>query len=368
MAKDNVASSDDAPEDNLRGDLEAAFAKVSEAEAPEEEAVETPDEKAERERDEATGRFKAKAKEEEEPEPEKPAKEKPEKKVKEAPEDTEKPKEADFVPPPGWSPTAKAAFKELPPAVQEAVAKREQEINKGFEVLKNYKQLDPYIEMANKAGTDLPDALQKYVAAEQLLERDPISGLKWLCQNYNIDPRQLMPAQQAGQEGAQQPAIQQPAAVDPRQYLAPVMQRLAQIEQAVVGEQQAKVGSEIDAFFNDVTNHPYAENVADQMAVLLRPTLDNQGRVLAPAQANTLAEAYDTACYMNPEVRGLLIKQQRDKDVADQKAKAKATANQARVAGQSITGGPASTPTPDNPFENDLRGQLEHLMSGRATV
>jgi hypothetical protein len=147
------------------------------------------------------------------------------------------------------------------------------------------------------------------------------------------------------------------------------MNKLAQLEQAFIGEQNAKradqearVGTEIDAFFSDVEHYPYAENVADQMAVLLRPTLDNQGRVVAPAQAETLPQAYEMASWMNQEVRPLLIKQQRDKEIADQKAKAKATANQARVAGQSITGGPSATPPPDSLPGDNLRATLEAAM------
>jgi hypothetical protein len=355
MADLNEAASTPAPEEtSLHDELASAFDKASKPDEPvpetQEEEVQVEEkefaaDKAARERDEK-GRFSAKEPKEAKPEEE------------EAPEATEASTEEKLVPPTSWSATAKAAFKDLPKAVQQAVVKRDAEIVQGQETyrktIESYKELDPYVEMAERSGTNLPEALRRYVSAEQLLERDPISGLKWLIQNYNVDPRQLLPDNLSSSAPQQ---MQQPTQADPTQILSPVMERLNQIEQAFQNEREAKVAHEIDAFFNDTNNHPYAENVADQMAIFLKN-----------GQAEDLKNAYDKACWLHPEIRGLLINEQQSKKLASQAAKAKATASQARVAGNSITGGPQSAiQQQGSPVAEDLRAQIEAAFNaGRA--
>jgi hypothetical protein len=261
------------------------------------------------------------------------------------------------MPPPGFSPTAKAEWAKVPPSVQQAIAKREQEVDKGF---KKYAGLDQYVQMAQQSGTNLPEALQRYVAAEQLLEKDPISGIRWLCKNYNIDPRQLIgpgqqPAQQPQPNGQQPQPGQQPyPGFDFRQQLDPIVKQVNDLTQMITGEQQNKVLGEVDSFFKDTKSHPYVENVAEDMA-----------RLLQAGVFKTLQEAYDAACWNNEEVRGLLINDITTARTADQAAKAKATANQARAAGQSITGGPQATPPPGTPQADDLRGQLKDAFQAQ---
>ena len=277
-----------------------------------------------------------------------------------------------LTPPPGWSPAAKAAFAELPEEVRQSVAKREAEIDRGFAKLKDYKALDSYVEMARQSNTTLPEALERYIAAEQLLERDAVNGLKWLCKNYNIDPRQLLDgAVTTGAVTTTEPNSHgttlwhqqnQPAPtpqIDLSRYLAPVFQEINSLKQTVVGERQAKTMAEVDAFFSDPKNI-YAENVADQMAMLITQAR-SQGEDIS------LSQAYDTACWMNPEIRGLLIKKQSHDRAASEAAKLKAAANQARHAGQSITGGPAATPPPAASDPENLRASLERQFAGVRT-
>lgn len=363
---DSGAAPAAASEPSLRDSLSAAFNRpeeentppVAEAQTGEQQTnqTETQPETGSRERDEH-GRFKPKATEaaappvEGKPPAEKPATETPAEPQAEA-------QAAPGGPPPGWSPAAKAAFNELPDAVKQSVIKREDEINRGFAKLRDYKELDPYVEMARQSGITLPQALDRYVEAEKLLERDPVSGLKWLCQNYNVDPRQLLgeAAPQAQTPTAQQ---QQTAPFDLRQHLAPVLQEINTLKQTVLGERQAKTQAQVEAFFSDPKNI-YAENVADQMAMLIQ-------NAKMRGQEITLQQAYDDACWMNSEIRDLLIKKQAHDKAASEAAKLKLTANQARQAGQSITGGPAATPPPATSDPTNLRSFLEQQFAGVRT-
>jgi hypothetical protein len=261
-----------------------------------------------------------------------------------------------YAPPPGWTATAKAEFGKLPPVVQEAVAKREEEINNGFKKLQTYKGLDEYIETAARAGTTVPEALDRYMQSEALLERDPIRGLLWLCETYNVDPRQLIqggqPHQQQTYQGQPNPYV--PQQFDFQRFVQPVAQEVNQLKQMLAQERQNKISEDINAFASDPKNQ-YFENVADQMAM-----------IISAGSTAPLNEIYEQACYMNPEVRGLLIREQTAKAQADQVAKARQVAAQARQAGNSVTGGTGS-PAPAGSPNLSLRDEISgHFYGNRA--
>lgn len=214
------------------------------------------------------------------------------------PEADEKPA---LRPPPGWSPTAKVAFDKLPPEVQQAVAKREEEVNNGFAKLQEYKPIDRYMEMAKQSGTTLDKALENYVNIEQELSRDMVSGIARICQNKGIHPVALANeilarngvAPSEGQAGTT-PAHQTAPSVD----LSPVMQKISALESYFQQQQEAGVQTEIQRFASD-PKHTFFENVKADM-----------GRLISLGEADDLEDAYDKACWANKEIRALLIKQQ----------------------------------------------------------
>lgn len=343
--------------DDLRAQLETAFAdaggdtlgdasRSTEAEpanlSAEDEAARA---SGERSRDPASGRFTAGQAEQKPADTTEPkqgkqgdATQPSEQRTDAAPVD-EKP----AGPPRGWSPQSKAAFDALPETVKADIAKRELEINQGFAKLQWYKGLDPYVEMAQKSNTTLPEALERYVAAEDALEKNPVQGLLWLCQNYKVDPRQLVEAAGDGSEQPQQRQDERRELRDPRvDALLPQMQKMV----------MAPIHESIASFFNDPKNL-YAENVADDMTALIKS-----------GQAKDLAEAYEKACWARPDIRSLLIDQQqaeRDKQVRD---KAADVVSKARSAARSVNGTPingAST-TPDL-SDLPLREQLERQFA-----
>lgn len=246
-----------------------------------------------------------------------------------------------LAPPPGWSPTSKRDYAALPQHIKADIAKREDEVNQGLSKLQSYKGLDPFVDMARSSGTTLPEAVQRYVAAEQLLEKSPVEGLKWLCQNYKIDPRQLIDGAQP--EPGAQPQQQQPNFRDPRvdQIMPAVQQLISQ-----------PVKNQIAQFFADPKN-VYAENVADDMTALIKS-----------GQAKDLAEAYDKACWARSDIRPLLIEQQAAATAQQAREKATTVASNARAAAKSITG----TPLPGASNASDLsemsiREQLERQFA-----
>jgi hypothetical protein len=363
MATDNVAPVADDDFD-VTADLAAAF-DAAENDTPAlepEPAGETAEQAAERVRDEK-GRFAAKTETDEKAVEAKTSVAKtdeiaPVAKTSVSPVADPLAQPAEPVkPPPGFSPTAKVVWdketlsKEEWEAVKRDIAKRNDEVGKGFEKLAEYKPIERFAEMARQSGTTLHRALENYVGIEQDLRRDFIGGISRICQNQGISPLALANqilarngvAPSEGQAG-NQPQAHQPAGVD----LSPITQELNALKSYVQQQQTTAVQSEIQRFASD-PKHTFFENVKADM-----------GRLMNSGYAEGLDDAYEKACWANPEIRNLLIKQQQTAPT-DPSAKV-AAATQARAASKSITGSPipnASAKGPDISIEDEIRQLMD---------
>lgn len=231
-------------------------------------------------------------------------------------------------PPTSWSPTAKVEFEKLPPAVQQAVAKREEEVNNGFAKFQEYKPIERFMEMAKQSGTTLPQALERYVGIEQHISRDMVGGVAQIAQNQGIHPvalaNQILARYGASpqQDGTGDQQAHQQANVD----LSPVMQKISALETFINQQQSATVQSEIERFASN-PKHTFFENVKADM-----------GRLINSGQAENLEEAYDKACWGNKEIRELLVKQQAQTSAP----KADDAVQRARAADKAIGGAPSA--------------------------
>jgi hypothetical protein len=352
----------DAPGDDLRAQLTSLMSGETptapeQPSPPELDALDAGTEKtaAERARDEA-GRFAKKPDEAEAPKaPEavKPVEAAP---VEPQAEQTQAPR-----PPHGWNPEAKAAFEALPPAVKEAVARREQEVNAGFAKLAEYKPLEPLAELAKQNGTTLAQAVGEYRQFEVTLQNDFLGGIGFVCKRFGVDPAALANAILARNGGASHQSAAPGAGQQPNQTgagpdLSPIMGELASLKQYVqqnqqreAQQQQAAVQQQIEAFKADPKNL-YFENVRPQMAKIMQAGL-----------ASSLQEAYDAACWQAPEIRNLLINQQGNGQAAAAQQAARAT--QARQASKSITGSPSVGVATGQAPASSLRGELEQAFA-----
>ncbi len=246
--------------------------------------------------------------------------------------------------PASWSPAAKATFDKLPPEVQQAVAKREQEIDHGLrrksEEVKRYEPLEqvlaPRRALWAAQGLDEVQAVKTLLAAQDLLEKNPMQGLEFLAKSYGVS---LNTAQPQGQ--AQQP---QPAP-DSHPEIATLKQQLLELQSQVQTAQTAPIVSQVEAFQNDPANL-YFENVRDDMAVLLKN-----------GKATDLKEAYEMACWMRPDIRPFLQTTQAPAAPVQDKAA------QARRAAVSVTGSPGKPPIPksNGSIEDDIRAAFEEV-------
>ncbi|PAY07181.1 hypothetical protein CK489_15385 [Bradyrhizobium sp. UFLA03-84] len=241
--------------------------------------------------------------------------------------DQQAPKTA--APPTSWSPTAKAAFKDLPQPVKDAISKREEEVNNGFAKLAEYKPLDQWIEEAKRGGTDLATAVATYRGMELELQKDFVHGIALIAQRQGVNPLQLAQGivarfgggpSQSGQPGAQFQPHQHGPTVDPS-----IAARLDGLEQTFRNQQQASVNDEIERFASD-PKHPYFHNVRETM-----------GHLMNAGQATSMSDAYEKACWANPEIRALLIKEQAAPAPA---ARADDAVSRARAAAKATGGTP----------------------------
>ena len=147
---------------------------------------------------------------------EKPAEAAPET-TDEAPAETEniqEPSEAEsepeetpaIDPPASWTSEAKEKWNLLSPELQNYVAERESqaqsrlsELGRAVRANEDVKsQLEQLEGRAKQLGMERGQALEKLLAADALLERDPANAIKWLAQNYRVDLASLVQTPQIG--------------------------------------------------------------------------------------------------------------------------------------------------------------------------
>jgi hypothetical protein len=274
-------------------------------------------------------------------------------------------------PPASWSAAAKAAFSTLPLLIQEEAVKRERDVDHGLQQraneLKKYEPIDqvlaPYRDKFALAGVRPEQAIQQLLAAQDALEKDPISALLYLARNYGVHPQQFV--QSLGQAPVQ-PTLP-PELQHLVQEVTTLKQSLSQREQSEAQAREAALTSQIEQFRAD-PKHLYFENVSEDMALLLQ-----NGR------ATDLADAYDKACWSNPEVRTLILADQARaaQEEAGERAKAEQAqatqrAKEARKAAGSVTGSrgqgapiASNGVDPNASIVDDVRRAFEDV-SGRA--
>ena len=227
--------------------------------------------------------------------------------------------------PPGWSAEAKAQFAGLPGEVQAAIAKREQEVDRGFRVLQDYKGLEEITPIVRQAGLTHADVMRRAIEWENALIRDPVNTVLHVAKVAGVNLHALV----NGQTGE---ALQRQHAGRELQRQTGPINVEATVEHVL---RKRDTETQVDAFLSDPAN-AHAEDVLDDMVALI-----NAGR------ASTLQDAYDAACWMRPDIRQQLISQTAPAPVYQQHAQRAAAADQARRASRSISGSSAPGPTRD---------------------
>lgn len=239
-------------------------------EAPVEAAAEPPAEEGPN-RDEH-GRFAAKPVEE----PQEPA---------DAPQEAaQEPAKAEPVPEVGLnlSPAERALWGAADPSLRAAVSRRVGELESGLnQYRQRYEPLRQHMEMAERQGVSLPDVLNGYISAENMIRRDPAAGFEHICQGLGISFRDVA-AKALGQ-----PAPERDAVIDGlRQELHALKSQVSTVSQTFEQQRQSQITDFVTKFAG---SHPRFDELSGDIAAMLKTGF-----------ATSLEDAYDKAERLKP--------------------------------------------------------------------
>jgi hypothetical protein len=266
-----------------------------------------------------------------------------------------------------WPAEKREVFAKLPREAQDLVLERHKEMEadytrKTMELAEQRKPLDEFTKLFEPAkqrlelaGLTPAQVTRQLLAAQSLIETNPVEGLKWLAQSYKVDLSTLV-------------APKEDEYVDPA-YKAlrdEVNQLKSQLSQRDIAVQRQNA----EAVQKTITDFASSKN-ADGTAKY--PHFDNLRNLMGPLvnEGKTLEQAYELASYTLPEVRERIASEaakaaqaealKRAEDERKQKAK------DVKGAAQVIRSrGTASEPTKGNTtLRQELENNLRALTSGR---
>lgn len=266
-------------------------------------------------------------------------------------------------PPPGWSAESKAEFAKLPASVQADVLKREREVDSGFrqmsEQIKAWKEVDSVLAprrqfLGSRGFASDAQVVNHLLTYVDQMERHPAGVLKALAESYNVDLRVLAGLAADGTGGSAEPEYVSPELAELRQQNAVLAGRLQQLEGTFASQQQMAEQRQQQAMLQEIqqfaADKPHFAKV--------RPLM---GGLMQSGAAKTLDEAYQMACYADPEVRGQMVAAEEAKRRADEEAKRKEAAARQKAAAVQVRGAPgggaapAARPAAESTYRDDGR-------------
>jgi hypothetical protein len=235
--------------------------------------------------------------------------------------------------PPGWKGGA-AGWHALPPDAKTFIADRERQYNQGIQ---------RYAEGAKFAG-EMVAEFQPYEALLRSVGATPQMATRFLLDKYytikagTAQQKAQLIAELAQDAGVDLSKIAQGEVPQVDPTVAALQEQVRQLTGWIQGQhqqsqnaEQSEINRAIDTFAADPA-HEHFEAVRPHMAALL------QG-----GRAKDLKDAYDQACWANPEVRASLLNQHQAQDAE----KRKKQAEQSQAANVSLTGAPPAATVAD---------------------
>lgn len=281
------------------------------------------------------------------------------------------------APPATWSAGAKAIYASLPEIARKEIAKRETDYARGIQqyaekakVADSFmREAQPYEAMLRAEGSNPVAALSAFLQqAYTLRSATPQERGRLIMETAQKFGADLSPylGQQAEQPGGQTQDLSQVQALV-QQLVAPHLRKIQQWENSQATAQQhqeqqmeQEISSQITAF-QSATNedgspkHLYFENVRPLMSAFF-----------ANGQAKDLEQAYDMACFANPEVRAALIADQHRAADAQRLEEAKRKTGQAKSASFNPTGqgGIGIAGATQSSLRDELAAQIDAATGG----
>lgn len=283
-----------------------------------------------------------------------------------APEETEKSEQAEekveVVPPEHWSEEDKNAFMQMDESGRDWALRLEANAHKGIEEkskeLKRFRDaFEPYKHLV-PPGVSEEQVIQNLLNAQNVLNSNPVEGIRWLMRSYGIDEKQFMPTSVEPDEDDE---YLDPEVRKLREEIATLKNSAQQNLLLAEQRRQQELMAQINEFRDAVDDkgeplHPHYGEVIGVMAGLLQ-----SGR------ATDMESAYEQAVWAVPEYRDHVVEQQaKERAEAELKAKTEA-ATKAAKASKSVNG-QSSSKSPSAPksigdalteaYEKSIRGEL----------
>lgn len=256
------------------------------------------------------------------------------------------------APPVHWNGAGKIKWEKLPQDIQRQIAQDYQQRQVSDARLQ---QLDSILSPRKDSLTRMygseAAAVHQLFQLSDYAEKNPVEFIKWFAQQRGVNLTNLAP--QAQQEPAPEAyQSQDPALQTVVQQVAELTSYLQNMKQTEATQAQQHAASEVEAFISNPAN-PYANDVRRQM-----------GQLFASGQASTLQDAYDMACWANPDVRKRLIEAEKEAE----RSRAANSATVKRQAASSVHGAPGTAvPIPQQVLQETPHETVRRVWNEAAT-
>lgn len=238
--------------------------------------------------------------------------------------------------PASWASDRKGIWDTLSPEARQLIADRESqaqskisELGRAVKATENVKPyLEPLERLAQQRGVPTGEAIQRFMQADEFLNRDPAAAIQWLAQSYRVDLSRLVQPPLAGDtpESAHINALTQHISRLERQ-LADTANRITSREQAETQAREQSLTASVEKFAEGKDYWPEIEDEVYHQ-ILAMKSADPKKVLADPLDA--LKKAEERAVKLTPKVQEKLEKAAKEKAEAEKKAEDKRKADEAR--------------------------------------
>lgn len=212
-----------------------------------------------------------------------------------------------IVPPTSWSAEAKALWSNVPPDAQKYIAQREAEAHSKItqlgEAVARFQPVGELVEQRigvfDRHGITPDEGIGLMLDMQDMLDRDPVTGLSAIAETYGIDLAATFGGTQSGQQ--QQRVATDPAVKQVLDQNRQLQQRLAERDTAEKRQQESQTQARRQEAVTEVqrwgADKPHFTNPEIRKAM---------SALYANGLATSLDNAYEQACYANPSIRALI--------------------------------------------------------------
>ena len=252
-------------------------------------------------------------------------------------------------------PAAREAWKDTPPAMREAMAKREKDYEAGVmkyaadakraqgmdQTLEPYR---PYLEMNGGPGQAIQGLLKTGATLQMGTPQQRVEVVKDIIQQFSVDVGMLDSALVGNQSQAQV----NPEVAQLQQQMAQMQQYQQQGQQSAQAQQQQDMLNQWNTFKAD-PKHEFANDLSNEIANYM-DMMARQG------QNTSLEDAYAYSCNIRPDIKAIIDGRQSQASVASK-----------RSAASSLHGGPGG-PGPKGPTDDSMRSSIEFAMENAGQI